>query len=65
MAAKKLFRGPWSKQDIRFLRKFFPNGPTRVVANLLGRPYEAVKKQASRMGLAKSKKYLRTAFKKK
>ena len=58
MARKKLIKGMWSKDDIKQLRKLFPNNPTADVATSLGRPTEAVKKKASRMGLRKSKKYM-------
>ena len=57
--AKKLKTGPWSKEDVKILRKMFPNSPTLEVAAKLNRPLEAVKKKASRMGLYKSQTYLR------
>jgi hypothetical protein len=38
----------------------FPSHPTAEVAAELGRPTEAVKKKASRMGLRKSGRYLRS-----
>ena len=60
MARKKLVKGMWSKDDIRQLRKLFPSHATADVASNLGRPTEAVKKKASRMGLKKSKRYMKT-----
>lgn len=51
---------PSSKSDLKQLRKLFPNNPTADVASQLGRPTEAVKKKASRMGLRKSKKYMKS-----
>ena len=48
------------KPDIKTLKKLFPNNPTADVASQLGRPTEAVKKKASRMGLRKSKKYMKS-----
>jgi len=60
MPRKKLLKGLWSKDDIKQLRKLFPNRATAEVASDLGRPTEAVKKKASRMGLRKSKKYMKS-----
>ena len=57
---KKLVRGSWSKDDLKQLKKLFPNHPTADVASNLGRPTEAVKKKASRMGLKKSRKYMKS-----
>jgi len=59
-AKKKLTKGLWSKADINLLRKLFGNNPTAEIAAKLGRPTEAVKKKASRMGLRKSKKYMKS-----
>jgi len=55
---KKLKRGTWTKEDIKKLRKIFGNNPTVEVAAELGRPVEAVKKFASRLGLRKTRKYM-------
>ena len=60
MARKKLTKGTWSKRDLTALRKLFPNATTAEVAAQLGRPTEAVKKKASRMGLRKSKRYMKS-----
>lgn len=60
MARRKLVKGSWSKNDVRELRKLFPNRPTADIAGKLHRPTEAVKKKASRMGLRKSKKYMKS-----
>ena len=59
-AKKKLTKGLWSKADISLLKKLFGNNPTADIAKKLGRPTDAVKKKASRMGLRKSKKYMKT-----
>jgi len=53
-------KGSWTGQDVRELKKLFPNRPTADVAKKLGRPTEAVKKKASRMGLRKSRKYMKS-----
>ena len=60
MAKKKLTKGLWTKDDLKLLKKLFTSSPTADVAAKLGRPTEAVKKKASRMGLRKSKKYMKT-----
>ena len=57
---KKLVKGLWSKDDIKQLRKLFPSHATADVASTLKRPTEAVKKKASRMGLRKSKSYMKS-----
>ena len=60
MAGGKLRKGTWSRTDVKELRRLFPNRPTADVAAKLGRPTEAVKKKASRMGLKKTRKYMKS-----
>lgn len=60
MAKKKLIKGLWSKSEVSLLKKLFTNNPTAKVAARLGRSTDTVKKKASRMGLKKSKKYLKS-----
>ena len=64
MAKKKkrtrLKKGLWSKSELNQLKKLFPNNPTAKISATLGRPNDAVKKKASRMGFRKSKRYLKT-----
>lgn len=57
---KKLVKGLWTKSDISTLKKLFPSNPTAKIAADLGRPTDAVKKKASRMGLRKSKRYMKS-----
>ena len=57
---KKLLKGPWTANDIKLLKKLFKNNPTAAVAAKLGRPTDAVKKKASRIGLRKAKSYMKT-----
>ncbi|NLH43353.1 MAG: hypothetical protein GX448_16050 [Planctomycetes bacterium] len=57
--ARNQLKGSWTKDDVKELKKLFPNRPTAEVAAELGRPTEAVKKKASRMGLRKSRKYMK------
>jgi len=57
---KKLIKGLWSKSEVNLLKKLFSSSPTASIAARLGRPTDAVKKKASRMGLRKSKKYMKS-----
>jgi DNA-directed RNA polymerase specialized sigma24 family protein len=57
---KKLVKGLWSKSEVSLLKKLFSNNPTAKIAAELGRSVDTVKKKASRMGLRKSKKYMRS-----
>ena len=57
---KAMMKGSWSKNDLKDLKRLFPNRPTAEVAAELGRPTEAVKKKASRMGLKKSTRYMKS-----
>ncbi len=57
---RSMTKGSWSKNDLKELKKLFPNRPTAEVAQELGRPTEAVKKKASRMGLKKSPRYMKS-----
>ena len=59
-AKKKLKKGLWSKGELSLLKKLFSNNPTAKISARLGRPNDAVKKKASRMGLRKSKRYLKS-----
>ena len=60
MAKKKLTKGAWTKNDLKLLKRLFANNATADVSAKLGRPNEAVKKKASRMGLRKTKKYMKS-----
>ena len=60
MAKKKLIKGLWTKSELSLLKKLFPNNPTAKIAAKLNRPTDAVKKKASRMGLRKTKKYMKS-----
>ena len=59
-AKRKVRKRPWTKENINLLKKLFPNNPTAKIAGKLRRRTDAVKKKASRMGLRKSKKYLKS-----
>jgi hypothetical protein len=58
--ARTSTKGSWTRDDVKQLKKLFPDRPTAEVAASLGRPTEAVKKKASRMGLKKSRRYMRS-----
>ena len=53
-------KGLWTASEAALLRKLFANNPTAQIAAELGRPTDAVKKKAARMGLRKSKRYMKT-----
>ena len=50
----------WTRAEVGLLRKLFPTNPTSKIAKQLRRQTDAVKKKASRMGLRKSKRYLKS-----
>jgi hypothetical protein len=58
--ARTSTKGSWTRDDVKQLKRLFPDRPTAEVAASLGRPTEAVKKKASRMGLKKSRRYMRS-----
>jgi hypothetical protein len=58
--ARRDLKGSWTRDDVKQLKRLFPDRPTAEVAAELGRPTEAVKKKASRMGLKKSRRYMRS-----
>lgn len=53
-------RGLWSKADVNLLKRLFPTTATAKIAKRLSRKTDAVKKKPSRMGLNKSRQYLKT-----
>jgi len=50
----------WTSEDVRVLRKFFGNNSNVFVATRLGRTPKAVERKASKIGLNKTKRYLRS-----
>lgn len=58
--AKKSTKETWSEKHLSILKKEFANTPTAKIAKKVGRKVDAVKKKASRMGLKKSKRYLKS-----
>lgn len=52
-------KGAWTASDLKTLKKLFNNNSTADIAKKLGRALDPVKKKASRMGLRKSKSYMK------
>jgi hypothetical protein len=50
----------WSREEVRTLRSIFRNRSTSEVALVLDRTPKAVERKASKLGLTKTKKYLKT-----
>jgi len=57
---KEVKKGLWTDQETQTLKKLYSNNLTAEVAAELGRGTDAVKRKASRMGLRKTKKYLKS-----
>jgi len=57
---KKAVKGLWTPAEVKLLKKLFSTNPTAKIAKELRRKTDTVKKKASRMGLRKSKKYMRS-----
>lgn len=55
----------WTMEDVKWLRKMFGNNPTKEVALTLDRTEKSVERKACRLGLRKTKKYLRRVLKRK
>jgi hypothetical protein len=53
---KDLIRGPWSwtEDDIKLLKKLYPRGNTKMIAEKLCRPLTAVRQKAYDMGIKTS-----------
>jgi len=50
----------WTREEIRTLRSIFRNRATTEVAQVLDRTPKAIERKASKLGLSKTKKYLRS-----
>ena len=57
---KALKKGLWTASEVKILKKMFNANPTAAIAKKLSRSLDTVKKKASRMGLRKTKKYLKS-----
>lgn len=50
----------WTREEVRILKQIFRNASNATVAARLGRTPKAVERKASKLGLTKTKKYLKT-----
>jgi len=50
----------WSRDEVQKLRQVFGNTSNTQVATVLNRTPKAVERKASKLGLSKTKRYLRT-----
>lgn len=57
---KKVAKKLWTRRETNLLQKLFGDTPTAKIAAKVGRNTDAVKKKAARMGLRKSRKYLKS-----
>jgi hypothetical protein len=53
-------RKTWTREEIRALRKLFRDKSNQAVASVLERTPKAIERKAAKLGLAKTKKYLRS-----
>lgn len=49
----------WTREEVRALRKLFRTNSNQAVANVLERTPKAVERKAAKLGLFKTKKYLK------
>jgi hypothetical protein len=57
-SAKRMSRKPWTAKELKIVRQFYAEIPTREIAELLGRSLTMVYQAAHGMGLTKSAEYL-------
>jgi len=57
---KKTAKSLWSKDEVKQLKKLYPNKRTQEIAERLGRSFKSVQMKASKMGLRKSKRHLKS-----
>ncbi|HBG27613.1 MAG: hypothetical protein A2Y10_15755 [Planctomycetes bacterium GWF2_41_51] len=60
--AKKLVTGLFSTEEIKVLKKMFPNTSTEELAKKLNRKLKSVQARASKLGLKKTAKYLKKMY---
>jgi len=51
---------PWSREEVRTLKSLFRNSSNAEVAVALSRTPKAVERKAAKLGLTKTKSYLRS-----
>jgi DNA-binding CsgD family transcriptional regulator len=59
---KKLVTGVFSKNEVKILKKMYRSTSTKEVAAKLGRKVKSVEVKASKLGLKKTKKYLKSMY---
>jgi hypothetical protein len=52
----------WKPEEVEILIATFPHKPTTIIANQLGKKYNAVAQKANRLGLRKTPEYMKTAY---
>ena len=57
---KKLVTGVFSKDELKVLKKLFGNTSTKEIADKLNRKQKSVETRAYKLGLKKTKKYLKS-----
>lgn len=50
----------WTREEVRTLKQIFGNASNATVAARLGRTAKAVERKAAKVGLTKTKKYLKS-----
>jgi hypothetical protein len=50
----------WTREEVRTLKQIFGNSPNATVAARLGRTPKAVERKAAKVGLTKTKRYLKS-----
>ena len=60
MAKRKLKAGEWSKDEVKVLKQMFRSTSTTQVAKKLNRKAASVQAKAGKLGLKKTKKYLKS-----
>ena len=60
MAKRKQKSGAWSKDEVKLLKKMFRSASTAAVAKKLNRKAAGVQAKATKLGLKKAKKYLKS-----
>ena len=60
MAKRRQKSGQWSKDEVKLLKQMFRSTSTAEVAKKLGRKVPSVQAKATKLGLKKTKKYLKS-----
>ena len=57
--ARKKKPVPWTKKDVSALKKSYSSTSNKEIASRLGRTEKAIEQKAARLGLKKSKTYMK------